>query len=95
MFSEHFVILDLIISLLNTNSISYRCVRGVKSQKPIDAFKLDDSVNVLLMLYNHGANGLNLTEATHVLLVEPTLDKSQEIQAIGILFKIDYFPLNT
>jgi E3 ubiquitin-protein ligase SHPRH len=84
-FSEHFVILDLIISLLNSNSISYRCVRGVKSQKPIDTFKLDDSVNVLLMLYNHGANGLNLTEATHVLLVEPTLDKSQEIQAIGIL----------
>ena len=84
-FSEHFVILDLIISLLHENSIGYRCIKGPKgsSQKSVDTFKQDESVNVLLMLYSHGANGLNLIEATHVLLVEPTLDKSQEIQAIG------------
>ena len=84
-FSEHFVIIDLIISLMQENSIGFACVKSQKfsSQKAIDAFKLNDDVNVLLMLYSQGANGLNLTEATHVLLVEPTLDKSQEIQAIG------------
>ena len=56
-FSEHFVILDLIISLLKQNEITYRYIRGVKSQKPVDDFKTDKSVNVLLMLYLHGANG--------------------------------------
>ena len=89
-FSEHFVILDLIISLLHENAISYCCVRGLKgsSQKSVDAFKFDENINVILMLYSHGANGLNLIEATHVLLVEPTLDKSQELQAIGRVHRI-------
>ncbi|XP_019079923.1 uncharacterized protein LOC100248506 isoform X2 [Vitis vinifera] len=40
-------------------------------------------VQVLLLLIQHGANGLNLLEAQHVVLVEPLLNPAAEAQAIS------------
>lgn len=51
-------------------------------------FRKDSSKSVLLMPYAQGANGLNLIEATHVVLVEPTLDRGQEFQAMGRIHRI-------
>ncbi|GAB4832074.1 hypothetical protein Ancab_006094 [Ancistrocladus abbreviatus] len=47
-----------------------------------------NSVQVLLLLFQHGANGLNLLEAQHVILVEPVLNPAAEAQAISRVHRI-------
>jgi E3 ubiquitin-protein ligase SHPRH len=43
---------------------------------------------VLLLLIQHGANGLNLLEAQHVVLVEPLLNPAAEAQAVSRVHRI-------
>ena len=43
---------------------------------------------MLLLLIQHGANGLNLLEAQHVVLVEPLLNPAAEAQAISRVHRI-------
>lgn len=66
-------------------------------QKNLATFKQEADVSVLLLPVHSGANGLNLIEATHVLLVEPILNPAQELQAIGRVHRIGqtkYVPQN-
>ena len=55
----------------------------VNVQQPPSKF-----LQVLLILIQHGANGLNLLEAQHVVLVEPLLNLATEAQAISRVHQI-------
>lgn len=57
-------------------------------QKNLYQFKNDSDVVALLLPVHSGCNGLNLIEATHVILTEPILNPAQELQAIGRVHRI-------
>lgn len=87
-FSHWDNILNVIKRALESNSITYRVNTGNFS-KMIHEFK-NYSLNVTCLLMNLklGSKGLNLTEATHVFLVEPILNPAEELQAIGRIHRI-------
>ncbi|KAK1270856.1 hypothetical protein QJS04_geneDACA005805 [Acorus gramineus] len=47
-----------------------------------------ESIQVMLLLFRHGANGLNILEAQHVILIEPLLNPALEAQAINRVHRI-------
>ena len=62
------------------------CVPG--PQENLSSFKHEEKINILLLPLHTGSNGLNIIEATHVLLVEPILNPAHELQAIGRVHRI-------
>merc|ERR1712032_576482 len=79
---------------LDENNIPYASLHnsGATTQgnfkRNLQKFKNREDVKVLLMPISRGANGLNLVEASHVLLMEPLLNPAQELQAIGRVHRI-------
>lgn len=82
-------VLQLISNALLENEIKHCCKKDAKSfTRTIDSFKQTADIKVLLLPINSGSKGLNLIEATHVILVEPTLNKANELQAVGRVHRI-------
>ncbi|CAF0891343.1 unnamed protein product [Adineta ricciae] len=79
-FSQFTDVLNVLAISLKLNAISHL---HFTSTKILQQFRQDPSISVLLMPLGKGANGLNLTEAQHVILVEPQLHRSVELQAIA------------
>lgn len=64
-------------------------INGIhKFQENLSSFKYEKKINILLLPLHTGSNGLNIIEATHVLLVEPILNPAHELQAIGRVHRI-------
>ncbi|KAF0686501.1 Aste57867_21688 [Aphanomyces stellatus] len=57
-------------------------------EKILTQFKLYPDACVLAMAFKHGANGLNVIEATHVVLIEPLLNGGVEAQAVNRVHRL-------
>ncbi|CAJ1970559.1 unnamed protein product [Sphenostylis stenocarpa] len=100
-FSSWNDVLDVLEHSFAANNISYiRMKGGRKAHVAISQFRGKQNgakgcegstpkfIQVLLLLIQHGANGLNLLEAQHVVLVEPLLNPAAEAQAISRVHRI-------
>lgn len=88
-FSTWQSVLDIIAKALFDNNMEFTQINGNhKFQENLSSFKHDADINILLLPLHTGSNGLNIIEATHVLLVEPILNPAHELQAIGRVHRI-------
>ncbi|XP_054153904.1 E3 ubiquitin-protein ligase SHPRH-like [Oppia nitens] len=88
-FSTWVDVLQLISTAMDDNKISHVFIRNsAKFSQKVDNFKTNREIKALLMPMDLGAKGLNLIEATHVVLVEPTLNRANELQAVGRVHRI-------
>ncbi|XP_029716556.2 E3 ubiquitin-protein ligase SHPRH [Aedes albopictus] len=87
-FSHWDPILTMLARALDQNDITYRA-KTTKFYKGIEEFKdYRNAVTCMLLPLKYGSKGLNLTEATHVFLVEPILNPGEELQAVGRVHRI-------
>ncbi|XP_061700944.1 E3 ubiquitin-protein ligase SHPRH isoform X1 [Syngnathoides biaculeatus] len=88
-FSTWQSVLDIIAKALLNNNMEFSQINGIqKFQENLSSFKYEKQINILLLPLHTGSNGLNIIEATHVLLVEPILNPAHELQAIGRVHRI-------
>jgi E3 ubiquitin-protein ligase SHPRH len=91
-FSQWTEVLEIVSSALSTNRVSHINGGAMKSSSTVASavakFKQSVSCNVLLLPLKRAGAGLNLTEATHVLLVEPSLNPALEAQAVSRVHRI-------
>lgn len=93
LFSQWTTCLDLLAGLLSFLEIGYAMFDGrVNSLEEREAtltrFKTDPACEVLLTSLGAGGEGLNLTFANHIILMEPYWNLAAEQQAIDRLFRI-------
>lgn len=93
LFSQWTSCLDLIGSMLDhmgVGSARYdgRITSTEERDEVIDTFKLSEDCKVLLTSLGAGGEGVNLTFATHVILMEPYWNLAVEQQAIDRLHRI-------
>lgn len=79
--------IDIVGYALDVHQIHYvRCIdknRDFRAHGGLDHFRKLSHVQVLLLPLSLGAEGLDLTNACHIFLLEPLLNIQQEEQAIN------------
>lgn len=91
-FSEWNEVLSLINLALDLNALSVMDGSTVTSSihfgKVVSSFKSQETGAVLLLPLKRAGAGLNIVEAQHVVLVEPSMDIALERQAVGRVHRI-------
>ncbi|GAQ81004.1 hypothetical protein KFL_000680200 [Klebsormidium nitens] len=90
-FSTWHDVLDLVAHALRSNGVPFERAKGRAGLNPaIKRFRkpFPAGARALLLPIAQGANGLNLVEAQHVVLVEPLLNPGAEAQAVGRVHRI-------
>lgn len=88
-FSNWLVSLKLLKNVCDANDINAEILQSDKLQRNLKKFKdKDGNVTCLLIPVQLGSQGLNLIEATHVIIIEPFLNPGDELQAIGRVHRI-------
>lgn len=91
-FSSWTTTLDLVQSMLEQAPVPFVRVDGRVSSKKrgiaFDQFRDDPSIKVLLLSISCGAEGLNLTAATHAYLMEPQWNPTLEEQALARIHRL-------
>lgn len=93
LFSQWTSCLDLVGHMLSKFGVGFECYDGrVNSTEDregvISKFKQDPNCKILLTSLGAGGEGVNLTFATHVILMEPYWNMAAEQQAIDRLHRI-------
>ena len=88
-FSQWNDMLDIVGSALQTNGIGFeRPQGGRKFGNSILTFHENPDCSVLLLNIKQGAEGLTIVNATHVFMIEPTLNSALDAQAINRVHRI-------
>jgi E3 ubiquitin-protein ligase SHPRH len=81
--------LNLLSLGLTENNVNHALLLNKRTfHENLKEFKTSVDVNVLLIPMASGSYGLNITEATNVLFVEPSLNIAREIQAISRVHRL-------
>ena len=90
-FSQWSKVLQIVSVALKQNGLIFADAysKGGRLQDAaVQVFKSKASVNVLLLATKSGSNGLNLTEAVNIVLVEPVMNPAVEAQAVSRVLRI-------
>jgi len=86
-FSQFSSTLEWLQEELPRRGFEFRTLTGsmtmVQRKTALEAFQNDPPTTVFLLSMRAGAVGINLTQANHVIVLEPCLNKALEDQAIG------------
>jgi len=89
-FSQWKGLLKIVSSALGVNGLQYVSLEGSvrKRSRAVWSFSNDPQVKVFLLSMHAGASGLTLVAATHVFIMEPSLNPAVEEQAINRVHRI-------
>mmetsp|Transcript_3427 Transcript_3427/g.3555 ORF Transcript_3427/g.3555 Transcript_3427/m.3555 type:complete len:386 (+) Transcript_3427:1-1158(+) len=91
-FSQFNQTIQWLQATLPSRGFKFRCLCGNMSmqqrRKALDDFQTDRSATIFLLSMRAGAVGVNLTQANHVVVMEPCLNTALEEQAIGRVHRI-------